>query len=128
MQDNNMYNQPPQMQQQPMQQPVQNIILATTDSIPGREVQCLGLVQGSIVRAKDIGRSFMGGLKAGTVGGEIGIYTDLLNEARSIAIERLIAQARAYGADAVTGVRIATCSVVAGCSEVTAYGTAVKFK
>ena len=128
MQDNNMYPQQPMMQQQPMQQPMQNILLVTTNDIPGRELQHLGLVQGSVVRAKDFGRSFMGGLKAGTVGGEITVYTDLLNEARSIAIDRMITQARAYGADAIIALRIATCSVLDGCSEVTAYGTAVKFK
>jgi len=124
MQDNNMYN-----QQQPMMEPqtMQPIALFTTNDITGQELQYLGLVQGSVVRAKDFGRSFMGGLKAGTVGGEIQIYTDLLNEARAIAIERMVAQARTYGADAIIALRIATCSVLDGCSEVTAYGTAVKY-
>lgn len=103
------------------------IILATTNRVEGQNHQVLGMVQGSVVRAKDLGRAFLGNLKAGTVGGEIEIYTDLLNEARSTAINRMIEQAKAWGADAIIGLRIQTCSVMNGCSEVTAYGTAVKF-
>lgn len=102
------------------------IIMATTDTIPGKNIEVLGLVQGNVVRAKDIGRAFAAGIRA-IGGGEIKIYTDLLNEARHTAIERMVSDARAMGADAIVCVRLATCSVMDGSSEVTAYGTAVKY-
>jgi len=102
------------------------IIMTTTDLIPGQNLQVLGLVQGSVVRAKDVGRAFAAGIRA-MAGGEVKIYTDLLNEARATATERMLDQAQAWGADAIVCLRIATCSVMDGCSEVTAYGTAVKF-
>lgn len=104
------------------------MLMTTTDTIPGKEVEILGFVQGSIVRAKDIGRAFLAGLKAGTVGGEIEIYTNLLNEARATAVSRMQMQAGSLGANAIVCVRIATCSVMDGSSEVTAYGTAVRIR
>jgi len=100
--------------------------MATTDTIAGKNLETLGLVQGNIVRTKDIGRAFMAGFRA-IAGGEIKIYTDLLNEARETAVSRMQDQARAMGADAIVCIRITTCSVMDGSSEVTAYGTAVKF-
>jgi len=106
---------------------MKQIILATTNTIEGKNLQTLGIVQGNIVRAKDIGRAFVASLKAGTVGGEINIYTDLLNEARATATGRMMAQAQAWDADAIVAVRMVTCSVMDGSSEVTVYGTAVKF-
>ena len=109
-----------------MQEYMGRMIMATTDTIPGKELQVLGLVQGNVVRAKDIGRALAAGFRA-MGGGEIKIYTDLLNEARSTAVERMVAQAEAWGADAIVCVRLETCSVMDGSSEVTAYGTAVKF-
>jgi len=112
MQENQQYNQP--------------MLMVTTDTIPGRELQALGLAQGNIVRTKDVGRDILAGFRS-LGGGEIKIYTDLLNEARSVAIGRMIEQARGMGADAIVCVRIATCSVMNGSSEVTAYGTAVKY-
>lgn len=102
------------------------MIMATTDTIAGKNLETLGLVQGNIVRTKDIGRAFMAGFRA-IAGGEIKIYTDLLNEARETAVSRMQDQARAMGADAIVCIRITTCSVMDGSSEVTAYGTAVKF-
>ena len=102
------------------------MLMTTTDSITGKNLEMLGLVQGNIVRTKDIGKSFLAGLKA-LAGGEITIFTDLLNEARIVAISRMQDQAKALGADAIVCVRITTCSVMDGSSEVTAYGTAVKF-
>ena len=102
------------------------MLMTTTDSITGKNFEMLGLVQGNIVRTKDIGKALFAGLRA-IGGGEIKIYTDLLNEARTIAIGRMQEQARAWGADAIVCVRITTCSVMDGSSEVTAYGTAVKF-
>lgn len=103
------------------------MLIVTTDGIPGKNLQPLGFVQGNIVRAKDLGRSLLAGLKAGTVGGEIKIYTDLLNEARTVATERMVEQATELKADAIVGVRMETCSVMDGSSEITIYGTAVKF-
>jgi len=100
--------------------------MTTTDSISGKNLEMLGLVQGNIVRTKDFGKAMWAGLKS-LAGGEITIFTDLLNEARTIAIMRMQDQAKALGADAIVCVRITTCSVMDGSSEVTAYGTAVKF-
>ena len=102
------------------------MLMTTTDTITGKELQMLGLVQGNIVRTKDFGRAFAAGLRS-LAGGEIKIYTDLLNEARETAIGRMQAQAKALGADAIVCVRMTTCSVMDGSSEVTTYGTAVKF-
>lgn len=102
------------------------MLMTTTDSISGKNLEMLGLVQGNIVRTKDFGKAMWAGLKS-LAGGEITIFTDLLNEARTIAIMRMQDQAKALGADAIVCVRITTCSVMDGSSEVTAYGTAVKF-
>jgi len=102
------------------------MLIVTTDSIPGKNFEMLGIVQGNIVRTKDLGRAFAAGLRS-LAGGEVKIYTDLLNEARATAIDRMQEQARALGADAIVCVRMTTCSVMDGSSEVTTYGTAVKF-
>ena len=96
------------------------------EAIPGyRIVKHYGLVQGSTVRAKHLGRDFMAGLK-NLVGGELVGYTELLEESRQEAIDRLKQQAEAVGANAVLNVRLATSSVTAGASELLAYGTAVE--
>jgi len=102
------------------------LLKTTTDTIVGRNFYMLGLVQGNIVRTKDVGRAVLAGFRA-MAGGEIKIYTDLLNEARVIAISRMEEQAMALGADAIVCIRLATCAVMDGSSEVTAYGTAVKY-
>ncbi len=99
--------------------------LTNLESVPGRNiVRHLGLVQGSTVRSKHVGRDFLAGLK-NFVGGELRAYTELLNESRAEAIERMVAQARAAGANAVVNVRFATSNIAAGAAEVMAYGTAV---
>lgn len=99
--------------------------LTNLESVPGRTiVRHLGLVQGSTVRSKHVGRDFLAGLK-NFVGGELRAYTELLNESRAEAIERMVAQARAAGANAVVNVRFATSNIAAGAAEVMAYGTAV---
>lgn len=101
------------------------IWMVNTESVPGyRIVKILGLVQGNTIRAKHIGRDIMAGLKT-IVGGEIKGYTELLTEARKEATERMLAQARARGANAVINVRYATSSVMQGAAELFAYGTAV---
>jgi len=103
-----------------------DVLLTNIETIPGRTiVEHFGLVTGSTVRAKHIGRDFMASLK-NIVGGELKGYTELLGEARQEAVARMVAQARALGANAVVNVRFSTSSVSAGASELYAYGTAVR--
>lgn len=102
------------------------MILTTLEHLPGYAVTAhLGIVSGSTVRSKHFGRDFMAGLK-NIVGGELKGYTELLNESRKEAVDRLQKQAEAIGADAVINIRFATSSIAAGAAEVFAYGTAVK--
>lgn len=102
------------------------MILTNTENVAGyRIVESLGVVKGSTVRAKHVGRDFMASLKS-IVGGEIGGYTEMLSEARTQAEERLIAEARQLGADAVVNIRYTTSAVMQGMSEMLAYGTAVR--
>jgi len=104
------------------------MILITTDNIPGKEItEVLGIVKGQVVQSKHIGRDFMAGLKT-IVGGEISGYTEMLDEARRIATQRMIDEANSMGADAIIGVRFGSSSVMEGASEMLAYGTAVKIK
>lgn len=101
------------------------MLISNMEIVPGRTiVKHLGLVQGSTVRAKHIGRDFMAGLK-NIVGGELKGYTELLEDARREATERMLAQAKAVGANAVLNVRFSTSSVAQGAAELFAYGTAV---
>ena len=103
-----------------------NLLLSTLETVPGYRVsRHLGLVQGSSVRAKHMGRDLMAGLK-NMVGGELKGYTELLQETRDEAITRMQAEAEAIGANAVLNVRLATSSVTAGAAEVFAYGSAVQ--
>ncbi|NLE85210.1 MAG: YbjQ family protein [Myxococcales bacterium] len=102
------------------------MILTNIDSVPGKTiVQHMGLVQGSTIRAKHIGRDIMAGLK-NLVGGELRGYTELLQESRDEALARMTDQARLLGANAIINVRFATSSVAQGASEILAYGTAVR--
>ena len=103
------------------------MLLLNIDSIPGRQIEALGVVKGSIVTTKNFGKDFMAGMKT-LVGGEITGYTEMLVEARQIATKRMVDAAEALGADAVVGLRYASASVMQGAAEVIAYGTAVKFK
>lgn len=101
------------------------MLVTNLEYVPGRKiVKHLGLVQGSTVRAKHAGRDLMAGLK-NLVGGELKGYTELLNESREQAVERMLEQARQAGANAVLNVRFSTSSVAAGAAEIFAYGTAV---
>ena len=101
------------------------MITSTLETVPGRRiVQHLGIVQGSTVRAKHIGKDIMAGLK-NIVGGELRGYSELLSEARQEALDRMVEQADAKGANAVMNVRFATSSVAQGASEILAYGSAV---
>ncbi len=107
---------------------MQQIILSTTESIPHREIlEIIGIARGGTVRARHIGRDITAIFKA-IVGGEIAEYTKLQADSREQALQRMVEDAQAHGADAVIGVRISTSMVMNGASEISAYGTAVKLK
>ena len=104
------------------------MILTNIESVPGREIlKQLGLVNGSTVRAKHLGRDMLSGLK-NLVGGELVAYTELMQEAREEATSRMIEQARKLQADAVVNVRYSTSSVAQGAAEIYVYGTAVQLR
>lgn len=104
------------------------MIVSNLELIPGKRVAAhLGIVQGSTVRAKHIGRDIFAGLK-NIVGGELKAYTELMQEAREEATQRMIAEAQSIGANAVLNVRFATTSIAAGAAEILAYGSAVKLE
>lgn len=100
--------------------------LLNIDYIPGKNFEVLGMVKGNIVQSKNLGKDFMAGIKT-IVGGEIKDYTDMLNQARQIAVKRMVDEAEALGADAVINIRYASAAVMQGAAEVIAYGTAVRF-
>ena len=100
--------------------------LLSIDHIPGQEFEALGMVKGSVVQTKHFGKDFMAGMKT-LVGGEIVAYTEMLNEARQIAVKRMVDEAMELGADAVIGVRYSSAQLMQGAAEVVAYGTAVKY-
>ena len=102
--------------------------LLTINEFPGKEVkEILGYVKGSTVQTKNVGKDFLAGLKS-LIGGEITSYTEMMNEARQIATERLLKEADELGADAVLGFRLQTSAVMGGAAEIIAYGTAVKLE
>ena len=103
------------------------MLLLNIDHIPGREIEVLSIVKGSVVQCKSVGKDFMAGMKT-FVGGEIEGYTDMLNEARQLATKRMVDEAEALGADAVVNIRYASASIMQGAAEITVYGTAVKVK
>ena len=100
--------------------------LLSIDYVPGQEIEALGMVKGAIVQTKHLGKDFMAGMKT-LVGGEISDYTEMLNEARQIAVKRMVDEANEMGADAVIGIRYGSAQMMQGAAEVVAYGTAVKF-
>ena len=101
------------------------MLITNIEIIPGKRItKHLGLVQGSSVRAKHVGRDIMAGLK-NIFGGELKGYTELLQESREEAVSRMVEQATAVGANAVLNVRFSTSSIAAGAAELFAYGTAV---
>ena len=99
--------------------------LLSIEYIPGQEIEALGMVKGTIVQTKNVGRDFMAGMKT-LVGGEIVGYTEMLNEARQIAVKRMVDEAKELGADAVIGIKYGSSQVMTRAAEVIAYGTAVK--
>lgn len=102
------------------------MLLVNTDFIGGKQLNTLGLVKGSVVQCKNMGRDIMAGFKT-MVGGEIKSYTDMMNEARAIATKRMVDEAEGLGADAVINVRYASSAIMQGAAEIIAYGTAVKY-
>lgn len=102
--------------------------LVNIDYVPGYEIiDALGIVKGTVVQSKNIGRDFMAGMKT-IVGGEIAGYTEMLNTARQIATKRMVDDAENIGADAIINIRYGSSSVMNGAAEVIAYGTAVKLQ
>ena len=105
-----------------------DIIITTATEIPGKSVkQVLGIVKGNTVRARNIGRDIGAGFK-NIIGGEVKTYTQMTEHSRDEAYNRMVNQAIEMGADAVIGMRFMTSMVMAGASEMLAYGTAVKLK
>ena len=101
------------------------MILSNTETVPGKTItRFFGVVSGSTVRAKHIGKDILASFK-NIVGGELRAYTELLTEAREDAIERMVEEAASLGANAVVNVRFSTSSVAQGAAELFAYGTAV---
>jgi uncharacterized protein YbjQ (UPF0145 family) len=101
------------------------LIIVTTDRIEGRRiVKTIGLVRGSTIRAKHLGKDILAGFR-GIVGGEITEYTKLMAESREQAIERMVEQAEKMGANAIVGTRFVTAMVMSGAAELLAFGTAV---
>jgi uncharacterized protein YbjQ (UPF0145 family) len=102
------------------------MILVNTDYIAGKSFEMLGLVKGSTIQCKNIGRDIGSGFKT-LVGGELQAYNEMMNEARALATKRMVDEAESLGADAVVNVRYSSASVMHGAAEVMAYGTAVRF-
>jgi len=103
------------------------MLLLNINYVPGKEIEALGIVKGTVVQSKNIGKDFMAGMKT-IVGGELAGYTEMLVEARQIATKRMVDEATAMGADAVINVTYGSSSMMQGAAEIVAYGTAVKYK
>ena len=103
------------------------MILTTTETINGKELEMLGLVKGSTIQTVNAVRDIGAGLKT-LVGGELTRYNEMMNDARALATKRMVAEAEALGADAVVAIRYSSASVMQSGAEVMAYGTAVRFK
>ena len=102
------------------------MLLLTINTVPGKNIEAIGMVRGATVQSKNLGKDFMAGMKT-LVGGELTGYTEMLNEARQIATKRMADEAEAMGADAVVGMKYGSSAIMQGAAEVIAYGTAVKF-
>ena len=104
------------------------MIVSTCETVPGHDiVEVVGMARGNTIRARHLGRDITAGIK-GLMGGEIQDYTKLMAESREQAIDRMVANAREMGADAVVGVRVGTSMVMQLAAEIVAYGTAVRLK
>ena len=101
------------------------MLVTTMEQVPGKRiVKVIGLVRGNTIRARDLGHDLVAGLR-NLVGGEIADYTKMIAESREQALDRMLAEARANGANAVVGTRFATCEMMDHAAEILAYGTAV---
>ena len=103
------------------------MFIVNTDYITGKEFEMLGLVKGSTIQSKNIGRDITQSFKT-LVGGELKAYTEMMNDARALATKRMVAEAEALGADAIVNLRYSSAAVMQGAAEVIAYGTAVRFR
>ena len=103
------------------------MLIVTTDYITGKELEMLGVVKGSTIQTKHLGKDITQGFKS-LVGGELESYTEMMNDARALATKRMVKEAEALGADAIVAVRYASSAVVQSAAEVIAYGTAVKYR
>jgi len=103
------------------------MLIVTTEYISGKELEMLGLVKGSTIQTKHLGKDITQSFKT-LVGGELSAYTEMMNDARALATKRMVQEAEALGADAIVGVRYASAAVMQGAAEVMAYGTAVKYR
>jgi uncharacterized protein YbjQ (UPF0145 family) len=102
------------------------MILVNTDYISGKNLEMLGLVKGSTIQSKNVGKDITQGFKT-LVGGELKAYNEMMNEARALATKRMVEEAEELGADAVVNIRYSSSAIMQGAAEVIAYGTAVKF-
>lgn len=102
------------------------MLLTTTETIPGKSYEILGIVKGNMIQTRNIGRDIGQGLKS-MVGGELSTYTEMMNESRAVATKRMVEEAEKLGADAVVMIRYSTSTVMQGAAEIIAYGTAVKY-
>ena len=103
------------------------MILVNTDYITGKELEMLGMVKGSTIQSKNVGKDITQSFKT-LVGGELTAYTEMMNEARALATKRMTQEAEKLGADAIVNIRYASAAVTQGAAEVMAYGTAVRFR
>ncbi len=103
------------------------MMLVNIDYIPGKEFDVIGLVKGSVIQSKHIGKDIMSGFKT-IVGGELNSYTEMMEEARGIATLRMVKEAEKLGANAIINIRYTSAAVMQGAAEILAYGTAVKTK
>ena len=102
-----------------------NLIIVTTHSVPGKNItKTLGLVRGNTIRARHLGKDIIAGLR-NIVGGEVTEYAKLLSESREQALDRMEAQAKELGANAIVGLQFQTSVIMGGAAEMMAYGTAV---
>ena len=106
---------------------MKKMILVTTDTISGKELEMIGMVKGSTIQTVNAFRDIGSGLKT-LVGGELSKYNEMMNNARALATKRMVEEAEKLGADAIVAVRYASSSIMQSAAEVMAYGTAVKFK
>ena len=102
------------------------MILVNTDFVSGKELQTIGLVKGSMIQSKHLGKDIAAGFKT-LVGGELKGYSEMINESRAIATKRMVEEAETLAADGIINIRYTSAAVMQGAAEILVYGTAVKF-